>query len=80
MNQKYILSANNNSLIEEIHNTVQSIGYCIVRGLNLNHLDDSRRNKKLFDFLSQLGMLTNHKGDGLINLYFGILNIAAMTM
>ncbi|MCI3199805.1 hypothetical protein FGF63_09590 [Neisseria meningitidis] len=56
MNQKYILSANNNSLIEEIHNTVQSIGYCIVRGLNLNHLDGSRRNKKLFDFLSQLGM------------------------
>ncbi|HFC6939847.1 TPA: taurine catabolism dioxygenase TauD, partial [Neisseria meningitidis] len=53
MNQKYILSANNNSLIEEIHNTVQSIGYCIVRGLNLNHLDGSRRNKKLFDFLSQ---------------------------
>ncbi|HEY9988650.1 TPA: TauD/TfdA family dioxygenase [Neisseria meningitidis] len=72
MNQKYILSANNNSLIEEIHNTVQSIGYCIVRGLNLNHLDDSRRNKKLFDFLSQLGMLTNHKDDGFKSIFLDI--------
>lgn len=50
MNQKYILSANNNSLIEEIHNTVQSIGYCIVRGLNLNHLDDSRRTRNYLTF------------------------------
>lgn len=63
MSKNYILSATNSNLLEKIHATVSNSGYCIVRGLNFSNCDEVERNQKLFDFLSQLGKLTNHKND-----------------
>lgn len=63
MSRNFILSATSNDIVAEIRKTVSNVGYCIVRGLNLGNFGETERNQKLFDFLSQLGKLTNHKND-----------------
>lgn len=70
MSRNYILSASSNNIVEQIRETVSHFGYCIVRGLNFGNFDETERNQKLFDFLSQLGKLTNHKNDSNLKSIF----------